>query len=572
MTPPSPSKFTEEATSKYLGISKNQSRLQSNLDHTAHDYSTSGAGGKKPRRKKKRTTGVVNQYATGDYHSIHVNDDDATVDHSQDSFFVKFKQFLHFVGPAVLISVGYVDPGNWATDIEGGSRFGYALIWVIVMSNAIAIVLQTLSARLGLVTGKDLSAQCSNYFPFPVAFVLWFLAELAIAATDLAEVLGTAIGLNLLFGLPMIWGVIFTAFDTFIFLALQQFGHRVMEVFILFLMSIICCCFIVEVFIAKPVPLDVIKGLVPSLPPGSLSVATGILGATIMPHNLYLHSGLILTRRSNDKVLTQRYTLFALLDGLLSLNLALLVNASILIVSASAFFGKREVTVIQQAYVMLESMFGKGASIVFGLALVLAGQSSTITGTIAGQMVMEGFLKLRVRPWIRRLITRGVAIIPAAIVILVWGDYTGSSLLVWSQVVLSIQLPFAMIPLIRITSHKSMGEHANNWLVWFIGWVCVLIVVGLNVWLIVDSIQDILDNLAVKIISIITTVVFGLIMLYVCFCRIEPKEAPILGQTKSIQAPPESSINVAVEDHSAAEESKETEQQEKESGEKQPLL
>jgi len=512
MTPPSPSKFTEEASSKYLGVSKNQSRSQCDQQSSTDYYSGSS---KKPRRKRKKSSSE---------YSIDIHND-SLVDHSKDSYYTQFKQFLAFLGPAVLISVGYVDPGNWATDIEGGSRFGYALIWVLVMSNLIAIVLQTLSARLGLVTGKDLSQQCSNYFPFSVSCVLWFLAELAIAATDLAEVLGTAIGLNLLFGLPMIWGVVFTAFDTFIFLALQQFGHRVMESFILFLMSIICICFIVEVFIAKPVAKDVVKGLWPSLPPGSLSVATGILGATIMPHNLYLHSGLILTRRSNDKVLTRRYNWFALFDGLLSLNLALLVNASILIVSASAFYGKREITVIQQAYVMLQSMFGKGASIVFGLALVLAGQSSTITGTIAGQMVMEGFLKFKMRAWIRRMITRGVAIIPAAIVILIWGDLTGSSLLMWSQVVLSVQLPFAMVPLIRITSHKSMGEFANTWATWAVGWICVLVVVGLNVWLIVDSIQGMLTNMAVKVITIIFSVIFGLIFLFVVFCRIEPKEA-----------------------------------------------
>jgi manganese transport protein len=389
----------------------------------------------------------------------------------------------------------------------------------------LAIVLQTLSARLGLVTGKDLAQQCSNFYPRYVAWFLWFLAELAIAATDLAEVLGTAIGLNLLFGLPMIWGVLLTACDTLLFLVCEQFGHRFMEWFILLLMSIISVCFIVEMFIAKPVFRDVIKGIIPTLPAGSLPVATGILGATIMPHNLYLHSGLILTRKSSDVTLTRRYCKFALLDGLLSLNLALFVNAAILIVASASFYGKREITAIQQAYTMLKSLFGNGASIVFGTALLLAGQSSTITGTLAGQMVMEGFLKFRMRPWLRRMITRAIAIVPAAVVILIFGDYTGSSLLLWSQVVLSIQLPFAIIPLIRITSHKEMGEFQNHWTIQIVGWVCVLLVIGLNIWLIVASVQGFFTSASILLIvfSIIGALLFVAALLFIMFCRIEPK-------------------------------------------------
>lgn len=488
--------------------------LAKNDQHSNNSINYPTVNGKRPKRKRKMREKPLLSVPVAN--------------HSEDTFLTKCKQFLFFFGPAVLISVGYVDPGNWATDIEGGSRFGYSLIWVLIMSNMIAIVLQTLAARLGLVTGKDLSQQCSNYYPRYISFVLWILAELAIASTDLAEVLGTAIGLNLLFGLPLIWGVLLTALDTLLFLLLQQFGHRIIEAFIFLLMSIISICFVIEMFIAKPVAKDLIKGLVPSLPPGSIAVATGILGATIMPHNLYLHSGLILTRRSDNKVLIKRYTIFAMLDGLLSLNLALFVNISILVVSAASFYGKRDIVAIQQAYVMLESMFGKGASVVFGISLLLAGQSSTITGTLAGQMVMEGFLKFRMRPWLRRLTTRGIAILPAVIIILIWGDLTGSSLLTWSQVVLSIQLPFAMIPLIRITSHKSMAEFRNGWITWFVGWICVLLVVGLNVWLVVDFFTESLIEQR-KWLWGLAFIVFGVLsalLLFVSFCRIEPKEFP----------------------------------------------
>lgn len=446
-----------------------------------------------------------------------------------DTFKQKVVQFIKFLGPAVLISVGYIDPGNWATDIQGGSTYGYSLIWVLIVSNMLAIVLQTLAARLGLVTGKSLAQQCANFYPKPVVYILWALAELAIAATDLAEVLGTAIGLNLCFGIPLLWGCCITAFDTLLLLVFQRFGHRFMEMIIFMLMSSICICFIIEVFIAKPDPIGIAMGIIPTLPAGSLATATGILGATIMPHNIYLHSGLMTSRKSTNLTITKRRCFFALLDAVMSLNVALFINAAILVVAAASFYGNMELNDIRQAAVLLSSLFGRSASIIFGIALLFAGQSSTITGTIAGEIVMNGFLKLKLKPWLRRLVTRSIAILPAVGVILIFGEASTSSLLIWSQVILSIQLPFAMIPLIRITSNDEMGRFKNNIIITIVGWFCVLFVIALNVWLVIDQMNENLVGASwyLWVLSITFVVLFFAFILYVTFIRITPKVSRI---------------------------------------------
>ncbi|KAL0479367.1 natural resistance-associated macrophage protein [Acrasis kona] len=433
-----------------------------------------------------------------------------------------------------------------ATDIQGGSNYGYSLIWVQVVSNVLAIILQTLAARMGLVTGKSLAqvcqkifnkdlfififcflfSNCAMFYPKPISFMLWVMAELAIASTDLAEVLGTAIGLKLLFNLPMIWGVVLTAFDTLLLLVFQNCGHRFMETLIFIFMAGICGCFVVETFFAKPDPVGILRGLVPTLHPGSLSTATGILGATIMPHNIYLHSGLMVSRRSKSKVITQRRCLFAVIELLFSLNIALFVNAAILVVAAATFYGKIEVSDIRLAAILLESHFGKAASIVFGVALLLAGQSSTITGTIAGEIVMDGFLNIRLPSYLRRMLTRGVAIIPAVIIILSVGEATTTSMLVWSQVVLSIQLPFAIIPLIRITSNDIMGEFKNRIFFKVSGWVCVVLVVALNVWMVFDTMTDNLQQSPwwLWVIVIFFAILFVIFTGYVTFCKIEERK------------------------------------------------
>jgi len=401
-----------------------------------------------------------------------------------------------FAGPAYLVSVGYMDPGNWATDLEGGARFGYQLLWVLVMSNLMAILLQTLSARLGIVTGRDLAQACSEAYPPLLRIPLWFLCEIAIAACDLAEVLGAAIALNLLFGLPLLVGVLLTAADTLLLLGLTRFGIRLIEGFVLSLITVIAGCFLIEIWLARPVLGEVAAGLVPRLTSESLYVAIGILGATVMPHNLYLHSALVQTRRigrtNEDKRRACRYNL---LDSAVALNGALLVNAAILILAATVFF-KRGVVVteIQQAHELLAPLLGTTlAGIAFGVALLCSGQSSTMTGTMAGQIVMEGFLKIRMRPWLRRLITRTLAIVPAAIAISVMGDQASFRLLILSQVILSMQLPFAVIPLIHFTSDRQrMGSFANpNW-VRLLAWAAAAVIVILNMRLVAQTIQQLL--------------------------------------------------------------------------------
>ncbi|MBE0659908.1 MAG: Nramp family divalent metal transporter [Bryobacteraceae bacterium] len=395
-----------------------------------------------------------------------------------------WRRVFAFAGPAYLVSVGYMDPGNWATDIEGGARFGYQLLWVLVLSNAMAILLQTLSARLGIASGLDLAQACRLHYPKAVSKALWFLCELAIAACDLAELLGAAIGLNLLFGIPLIYGVLLTTLDTFLVLWFTRFGIRVMESIILAFITIIAGCFFIEIFLSKPVWSEVAGGLVPRLNFDNLYVAIGILGATVMPHNLYLHSSLVQTRRISDGDAAKRDACkFNLIDSVIALNGALLVNAAILILAAATFFKNGiVVTEIKQAHHLLEPLLGSGlAAVAFAVALLCAGQSSTITGTMAGQIVMEGFLDIRMRPWLRRLITRLVAVVPAVLTILYVGEQAVYQLLIFSQVVLSLQLPFAVIPLIRFTSDaRRMGAFASPVWVKSLAWTAASIILALN--------------------------------------------------------------------------------------------
>jgi manganese transport protein len=402
-----------------------------------------------------------------------------------------WRRLFAFAGPAYLVSVGYMDPGNWATDLEGGARFGYQLLWVLVVSNAMAVLLQTLSARLGIVAGRDLAQACREAYPRPVSYALWFLCEIAIAACDLAEVLGAAIGLNLLFGLPLLAGVLLTAADTLLILWVSRFGIRWIEGLILSLVALIGGCFLVEIILARPGIGEMARGLVPSLNGESLYVAIGILGATVMPHNLYLHGALVQTRQIGTTVREKRAACkFNLVDSVVALNGALLVNAAILVLSASTFF-KRGIVVseIQQAHELLTPLLGTAAaSALFAVALLASGQSSTLTGTMAGQIVMEGFLNFRMRPWLRRLVTRMLAVIPAAITVWVSGEQGTYRLLILSQVILSLQLPFAVIPLIQFTSNRErMGEFANPGWVRGLAWAAATLIVGLNVALVIRT-------------------------------------------------------------------------------------
>ncbi len=404
------------------------------------------------------------------------------------------RRMFAFAGPAYLVSVGYMDPGNWATDLEGGARFGYQLIWVLLMSNLMAVLLQTLSARLGIVSGRDLAQACRESYPRPVAYVLWVLCEIAIAACDLAEVLGTAIGLNLLLKVPLLYGVIITGFDTMIFLVIQNLGIRKMEAFILMLVTTIGVCFGIEVFLSEPAWGEVVGGFAPRLTSESLYVAIGILGATVMPHNLYLHSALVQTRSVQQTPEGKRTACtYNFIDTAVALNAAFFVNAAILVVAAAVFFKHGViVTEIQQAHQLLSPLLGTAvASTLFAVALLSAGQSSTLTGTLAGQIVMEGFLQLKVRPVLRRLITRSIAIIPAILVIALKGEGGTYGLLILSQVILSLQLPFAVIPLIHFTSERSrMGEFTSATWVKVLAWVSAAIIVGLNGKLIGDTLSS----------------------------------------------------------------------------------
>jgi manganese transport protein len=413
-----------------------------------------------------------------------------------------WRRLFAFLGPAYLVSVGYMDPGNWATDLEGGARFNYELIWVLLLSNAIAILLQTLSARLGIVSGQDLAQACRDSYPRPVGLALWVLCEIAIAATDLAEVIGTAVALNLLFGLAPLYGVLLTAADTLAFLALQRWGIRRMEAFILTLVGTIGVCVLIEIVLARPDWGQVVGGFLPPLTtsppfvfssPRALYVAIGILGATVMPHNLYLHSALVQTRKiERTPAGLRRACRYNWIDSVVGLNLAFLVNASILILAAATFYQHPEAwkdleqIELTDAPRLLHGLLGtKVAPVAFAIALLASGQSSTITGTLAGQVVMEGFLHFRLQPWMRRLATRVLAITPALVVIAVVGDGGLTDLLVLSQVVLSLQLPFAVVPLLQFTGQRErMREFANARWVRVLGWSAAAIILALNVQLI----------------------------------------------------------------------------------------
>jgi manganese transport protein len=405
-----------------------------------------------------------------------------------------FRRMMAFAGPAYLISVGYMDPGNWATDLDGGARFGYRLLWVLVMSNAMAILLQTLSARLGIVTGRDLAQACRETYPRPVNLALWFLCEIAIVACDLAEVLGAAIALNLLFHIPLLAGVALTSFDTLLVLWFQKAGIRYLEAFILALIVTIAGCFTVEIIMAKPDYAGVVAGIIPIIDRHTLYIAIAILGATVMPHNLYLHSALVQTRRIGHSVKEKKVAChYNLIDCVVALNGAMFVNAAILVLAGTVFFRAHQgVSEIQQAYLLLTPLMGTIiAAKLFGVALLASGQSSTLTGTMAGQIVMEGFLNIRVRPWLRRLVTRALAIIPAFIVIWMAGSHGTFQLLLLSQVVLSLQLPFAIVPLLQFTNDpRRMGEFASGRTIRVVGWTTALIVLGLNMWLAEQSIAD----------------------------------------------------------------------------------
>ncbi|HEY6506245.1 MAG TPA: Nramp family divalent metal transporter [Chitinophagaceae bacterium] len=451
----------------------------------------------------------------------------------------KWRRILSFFGPAYLVSVGYMDPGNWATDLAGGSKYGYTLIWVLLMSNLMALLLQSLSARLGIVRGRDLAQANRETYPKKMNFILWVLAEIAIAATDLAEILGMAIGIQLLTGLPLIWGVSITVFDTFLLLYLQRLGMRKMEAFIIGLIAVIGICFLVNIIMADPQLHDVLKGFIPSLPDAkdlyaakgmsnalpketALYLAIGIIGATVMPHNLYLHSALVQTRKikkTNQGI--KKALKYSFIDSAIALNIAFLINAAILILAATVFFqtGKTEVAEIKQAHELLSPMLGSTfASTLFAIALIASGQSSTVTGTLAGQIVMEGYLRLRINPVMRRLITRLIAIIPAIIVIAMFGEEKVDSLLVFSQVVLSLQLGFAVIPLIHFVSDKkTMGSFAIKPLVQFLAWLVASVLVYLNLKMLTGEAIDFFttsESSIAKIIIVAAGVFFVGLLIY----------------------------------------------------------
>lgn len=404
-----------------------------------------------------------------------------------------WRKLLAFAGPGYLVAVGYMDPGNWATDLGAGSKFGYALLWVILLSNIMAMFLQALAARLGIVTGRDLAQACRDHYSKPVGIVLWVFCEIAIAACDLAEVLGSAVALKLLFGIPLLAGVLITAADVLIVLALQGRGFRKIEALVITLIATIAGCFAYEIFFAQPLWSEAAVGFIPGLEifrnREMLYLAIGILGATVMPHNLYLHSSVVQTRAFENHLESKREAVkFATIDSTIALAFAFFINASILVMGAAVFHkrGMTEVAEIDQAYQLLSPVMGAGlASVLFAAALLCSGQNSTLTGTLAGQIVMEGFLNFRLPAWLRRLITRAIAIVPAVIVIGWMGEGQVTNLLVLSQVILSFQLPFAVVPLVMFTSdRKKMGEFANpRWAV-VVGWLMAAIIILLNALLI----------------------------------------------------------------------------------------
>jgi manganese transport protein len=407
-----------------------------------------------------------------------------------------WRKLFAFAGPGYLVAVGYMDPGNWATDLAGGARYGYTLLSVILISNLMAILLQALAVRLGIASGRDLAQACRDSYSRPVTIVLWVLCEIAIAACDLAEVIGAAIALNLLFGLPLIWGVTLTALDVLLILFLQHKGFRYVEALVVALIVAIAGSFAIEIWLARPDPVALMGGFVPRsqivTDPAMLYIALGILGATVMPHNLYLHSSIVQTRQYEDTVASKREAIrFATLDSSIALMSALFINAAILIVSAAVFHGSPHESVadIGDAHQLLSPLLGTSAAgILFAVALLCSGQNATLTGTLAGQIVMEGFVNIRLRPWLRRLITRLVAIVPAVIVVSLYGEQGTGALLVLSQVILSLQLPFAVFPLVSFTSdRRKMGAFVAPRWVQIPAWTVAVIIAGLNVWLLFQT-------------------------------------------------------------------------------------
>jgi manganese transport protein len=403
-----------------------------------------------------------------------------------------WKKLWAFTGPGLMVAVGYMDPGNWATDIAGGAKFGYTLISVILISNLFAMLLQHLALKLGIASGQDLAQACKSSYSKPVSFALWILCEIAIAACDLAEVIGSAIALNLLFGLPLTVGVIITVFDVLVLLYFQGKGFRALEAIVAALIFMIFCCFTYEIIVSQPSVIQIFGNLLPKpeiiTNPAMLYVAIGILGATVMPHNLYLHSSIVQTRNFEKNSEGKRSAIFfSTIDSTLSLGIAFFINAAILILAAASFHnsGNQNVADINDAYHLLDPVLGvKFAGIFFAVALLAAGQNSTLTGTLAGQIVMEGFLNIRLKPWIRRLVTRLVAIIPALVVTIIYGEKGTGELLILSQVILSFQLSFAVVPLVMFTSDKlKMGEFVNSKILKIASWIVAVIIIGLNVYL-----------------------------------------------------------------------------------------
>jgi manganese transport protein len=406
-----------------------------------------------------------------------------------------WRKILAFAGPGYLVAVGYMDPGNWATDLAGGSAFGYTLLTVILMSNLMAVLLQGLASKLGIVTGRDLAQACRDHYSPGVNFALWVLCEIAIAACDLAEVIGSAIALNLLFGIPLTWGVTITALDVLLVLYLQNKGFRLLEALVVALVATVGICFLFEIIRSKPDIGGIARGFVPNAEilrnPAMMYVAIGILGATVMPHNLYLHSSIVQTRQYEETPSGRHEAVrYAFIDSTIALSFALFINAAILIVAAATFHttGRTEVAEIQDAYKLLTPLLGAGASTVFAIALLASGQNSTITGTLAGQIVMEGFLNIRLRPWLRRLITRGIAIVPAVVTTILYGEHGTAQLLIFSQVILSLQLSFAVVPLVMFTSdRRKMGDFVNPTWLKVLAYFVAMVIASLNAWLLVQT-------------------------------------------------------------------------------------
>jgi manganese transport protein len=409
-----------------------------------------------------------------------------------------WRKALAFAGPGYMVAVGYMDPGNWATDLAGGARFGYSLLSVVLVSNLMAILLQSLALKLGIVTGRDLAQACRDHYSRPVSFVLWVLCEIAIAACDLAEVIGSAIALNLLFGIPLVWGVCLTALDVLLILLLQHKGFRYLEAFVIALIATVGACFAVELVMARPDMAGMLAGLVPTTQivsnPAMLYIAIGILGATVMPHNLYLHSSIVQTRKVlPDEASKREAVRFATIDSTVALLFAFFINAAILILAAATFHsGHQDVADIGDAYRLLTPLLGTTlASTLFAVALLASGQNSTITGTLAGQIVMEGFLDIRLPAWLRRLITRLIAIVPAVIVTALYGEHGAGALLILSQVILSLQLSFAVVPLVRFTSERAkMGAFVNGPVLKAVAWAVAVVIMGLNGWLLFGTVRE----------------------------------------------------------------------------------